>query len=76
MEMNFEEKSKLYINELVNDNVIIDAYLIGVNEDHKTSNGVARILMETFVEEKNIIIYERNNVMNWNYLSVINQNEI
>jgi hypothetical protein len=73
METNFEEKSKIYINELVNNNDIIDASIIGVNEDYKTSTCIARILNGDLVEEKHILIYEQNDEMIWKLLKVIDE---
>jgi hypothetical protein len=74
METNFEEKSKIYINELVNNNNdIIEISIIGVNEDYKTSTCVARILNGDLVEEKHILIYEQNEEMIWKLLKVIDE---
>lgn len=78
MEINFEEKSKSYINELVNNNEnnFIEISIIGVNEDYKTSTCIARIMIGDLVEEKHIIIYEINDEMTWKLLKVINDNLI
>lgn len=70
--MNFEEKSNNYINQLVAERVMIDAALIGVNEEHKTSTAIAKFLVNDVVEEKHIFIYEVNEILTWKYLILAN----
>lgn len=70
--MNFEETSNNYINQLVADHTILDAALIGVNEEHRTSTAIAKFLVNDIVEEKYIFIYEVNEILTWKYLILAN----
>lgn len=67
--MIFENRVKDYIVVLKNNGQIIDADIIGVNEDLKTARCVGRFLEDNTVNEKLIYVYEQNNDLTWNYLN-------
>jgi hypothetical protein len=71
--MTHEEKTGQYLLQLKQDGVLIDAYIIGVHEEFKSSTCIARFLEEGVVNEKYIIVYEENDVMKWNLLSVLDK---
>lgn len=71
--MIFENIVKQYIIDLKNEDKLIDADIIGVNEEFKTAKCIARFLEDLVVVEKLIYIYEINNTLNWKYLEPINK---
>lgn len=73
--MTFEQITKDYIVELKNQGVLIDANIIGVNEEFKTSTCVGRFLVNDIVEEKYIYIYDDKGTITWKYLTPI-KNEV
>jgi hypothetical protein len=71
--MNFEQTTKQYLIDLKNQNVVIDAYIIGVNEDFKASTCIGRFLNEDgTVREKQIIVHTVGDTLIWNFLETLN----
>jgi hypothetical protein len=69
--MNHEQKTLEYLLQLKQDGVLIDAYIIGVNEEFKSSTCIGRFLEGSVVKEKYITVYEENQTMKWNLLEVL-----
>jgi len=71
--MNFEQTTKQYLLDLKNQNVVIDAYIIGVNEDFESSTCIGRFLDPNgTVKEKQIIVYKDGDILMWNLLEILN----
>jgi hypothetical protein len=71
--MNFEQATKQYLLDLKNQNVVIDAYIIGVNEDFESSTCIGRFLdPEGTVKEKQIIVHKDDDTLIWNFLETLN----
>lgn len=75
--MTFEQITKDYIVELKNQGVLIDANIIGVNEEFKTSTCIGFFLVEDIVKEQYIYIYDDKGTITWKFLIPIkNEGEI
>jgi hypothetical protein len=71
--MNHEQKTFQYLLQLKQDGVLIDAYIIGVNEAFKSSTTIGRFMENNIVVEKKMIVYEENETISWNFLETINE---
>jgi hypothetical protein len=73
--MIFENKVKEYLTELKNNEILIDADIIGINENLKTSKCIGRFLENGVINEKLIYIYEHNDVLVWYFLNALDSDK-
>jgi hypothetical protein len=69
--MNFEETTKQYLIDLKNQNVLIDAYIFGVNEEFECSTCMGRFLEDGTVKEKKMIVHKEGDTLKWNLLETV-----
>lgn len=69
--MNHEQKTLEYLLQLKQNGVLIDAYIIGINEEFKSSTCIGRFLEVDLVKEKYMTVYEENGIMKWNLLEIL-----
>lgn len=63
--MSFEEQANLYIDQLIEDGVILDGDLYGVKESDQTAKGVGNFLENGVVVEKHMFFYMLNGQITW-----------
>lgn len=71
--MNFEQTAKQYLLNLQSQKIIIDGWIIGVDEEFQTATCVARFLEITesqynTVNERYIIVRKEDEELTWNFL--------
>lgn len=70
--MIFEQATNQYLLELKNQNVLIDAYVTGVNESFESSTCIGRFLEEDqVVREKQIVVYKEGEDLVWSFLETL-----
>jgi hypothetical protein len=70
--MIFEQATKQYLLDLKAEGVLIDAYIIGVNEEFESSTCIGRFLDENgTVNEKQMIVHKEGDALAWHFLETL-----
>lgn len=72
--MSFEQITKDYLILLKDEGVILDANIMVVNEEFKTSDCIASFLEENTIIQKYICVYNDNGNITWKNLVPIEKN--
>ena len=71
--MTFEEQVNEYLLTMVNNNIFIDADIIGISEIHNRATVKAIFNGENELSEKFIIVYKTNDSFTWNFIKFADQ---
>lgn len=74
--MNFEQITKDYLVLLKDQGVILDANIMQVNEQFKTSYCVASFLETSEIIQKNICVYDENGNLDWKSFVPVDKIEV
>jgi hypothetical protein len=74
--MIFEQLTNDYIILLKEQGILLDANVIGVNEEFRTSTCVGKFIVDDVVVERYMCVYEDKGVITWKYLIPVKDENI